>query len=317
MESSALPTVSVVIPVFNGERFIAAAIQSVLHQTFRDFEIIVVDDGSTDATESIVGQFSGSLSYHRQENCGVGVARNLGVECSKGEWIAFLDADDVWYPTKLADQLYFTSTHGDCSFVYSDMDIIDLDGSLVQRSCLSAKIARRKKQRDLINAAFNGGPFPYPSTVLLKRELFLKAGGFYPLFRHNYHEDFELFARIAHDIPLRFMGQSLVKYRRAPKRKTVGGSSEENWRILLTRLAELWRDDAERLELVKWLLDKHSSDEGKDLLRSGDWVNARNCFQMVFWRRPFYFKNLRRLGLSYLPYAREFYGRRKSRDRAG
>src|SRR5215203_2066024 len=114
MESSALPTVSVVIPVFNGERFIAEAIQSVLDQTFRDFEMIVVDDGSTDATERIVRQFSGSLSYHRQENSGVGVARNLGVECSKGEWIAFLDADDVWYPTKLADQLYFTSTHRDC-----------------------------------------------------------------------------------------------------------------------------------------------------------------------------------------------------------
>src|SRR5262245_66557501 len=82
------PKVSVVIPVFNGERFIGDAIRSALGQTFRDFEIIVVDDGSIDQTEKIVRQFSDRVAYHRQENRGARVARNLGVLWGSGEWVA-------------------------------------------------------------------------------------------------------------------------------------------------------------------------------------------------------------------------------------
>jgi glycosyltransferase involved in cell wall biosynthesis len=309
--------VSVVIPVFNGEHFIGDAIQSALDQTFRDFEIIVVDDGSTDGTERIVRQFSGALSYHRQENSGVGAARNLGVALAKGEWIAFLDADDIWYPQKLSDQVDFTSTHPELSFVYCDMDVIDLHGFLVQRGFLSAWLEQRRSKDswNLVCSAFGGQPFPYPSTVLLKRELFLNAGGFSPLFRRKYHEDFDLFARLARRTPLYFIPRSLVKYRKGPKTKSDEDPSEENWPVLLKSLSELWREDADRLKVVNWHLVKHLSDQGKRFLRSGDWVKARECFRPVLWRRPFYWKNLRRWGLSYLPGARAAYVARKKQTR--
>jgi glycosyltransferase involved in cell wall biosynthesis len=309
------PKVSVVIPVFNGERFIGDAIQSALDQTFRDFEIIVVDDGSTDRTERIVRQFSGSISYHRQENRGAGAARNLGAALTKGEWIAFLDADDVWCPQKLSIQMDATSTNPEVSFVYCDMDVIDMDGVVIQTGFLGAKLARRKRKNrwNLVSLAFNGQPFPYPSTVLLKRELFMKAGGFSPLFRRNYHEDFDLFARVAGFTPLYFIPQRLVKYRKVPRTPIGENPSEENWPVLLRRLADLWRDDANRLKVVDWLLVKHSSDRGKRFMRSGDWVRARECFRSAFRQRPFYWKNLRRWGLSYLPGAREFYVIRKGK----
>ncbi len=307
-----MPTVSVAIPVFNGERFIGDAIQSVLDQAFRDFEIIVVDDGSTDGTEKVVRQFSGAISYHREQNQGAGVARNVGVSLAQGEWIAFLDADDIWYSQKLSVQVDYTSTHPEASFVYCDMDVIDLHGFLVQRGFLSAKLEgrKRKKRRNLVSLAFSDQPFPYPSTVLCKRELFLKTGGFSPLFHQNYHEDFDLFARMAQITPLHFIPQSLVKYRQGTKNEDRW---EANWLVLLDRLSEYWRDDPERLAVVKWYVCKHYSDQGKRFLRSGDYKKARQYFRRAFSQRAFYWKNLRRWALSYVPGSREFYIYRKTR----
>jgi glycosyltransferase involved in cell wall biosynthesis len=96
------PSVSVVIPVHNGEEFVGRAIRSVLSQTFHQLEIIVVDDGSTDHTEDTVRSIEGPITYVRQENKGPAAARNLGVEKSTGDFIAFLDADDEWLPGRLA-----------------------------------------------------------------------------------------------------------------------------------------------------------------------------------------------------------------------
>lgn len=92
--------VSVIIPVFNGERFIAEAIESVLAQDYRSIEIIVVDDGSTDGTSKIAHKFSGQISYIRQANGGPAAARNAGVRHAHGDVIGFLDADDLWTPGK-------------------------------------------------------------------------------------------------------------------------------------------------------------------------------------------------------------------------
>jgi glycosyltransferase involved in cell wall biosynthesis len=315
MVNRSSPKVSIVIPVFNGERFIRAAIESALTQTFTDFEIIVVDDGSVDQTATIVRQFSDRIVYYRQENRGAGPARNLGVSRATGEWIAFLDADDVWYPHKLAVQLEGAVMNPARAFLYCDMDTIDVHGAILQRNFLTAKTTRRKHRKDWnpISLAFGHQPFPYPSTVFLKRELFSQSGGFSPLFRRNYHEDFDLFARIAHRIPLHFVPQSLAQYRKVPGARTGDDWSQANWLLLLQRLSDLWRDDPDRLKRVEWLIDKHACDQGRAFLRSRDWPKARECFYVVFQRRPFYFRNLRRWGLSYLPGVREFYCNQKRR----
>src|SRR5207245_6187392 len=99
--------VSVVIPTFNSAGFLVQAIQSVLTHTYQDFEIIVVDDASTDTTESAIQRFGNRVCYVRQERGGPSVARNRGILQSHGELIAFLDADDLWRPTKLARQVEY------------------------------------------------------------------------------------------------------------------------------------------------------------------------------------------------------------------
>ena len=97
--------VSCVIPVYNGARYLAESIESVLAQEYRPLEVIVVDDGSTDGTGAVLDAFGDRIRSFRQENGGPSVARNRGMEMSRGEFIAFLDADDLWVPDKLRLQL--------------------------------------------------------------------------------------------------------------------------------------------------------------------------------------------------------------------
>ena len=100
-----MPRVSVIIPTYNRAAWVAEAVASVLGQTCRDFELIVVDDGSRDATLEALGPFMARLLYLRRESCGgVSAARNLGAAAARGEWLAFLDSDDLWLPSKLAWQ---------------------------------------------------------------------------------------------------------------------------------------------------------------------------------------------------------------------
>ncbi|MEO1403422.1 MAG: glycosyltransferase family A protein, partial [Cyanobacteria bacterium J06635_1] len=100
-----MPSISVVIPAYNSERTIGDTVQSVLAQTFTDFEIIVINDGSQDGTLACLGAIADSrLHVFSYDNAGVAISRNRGIEKAKGEYVAFLDADDLWVPEKLTEQ---------------------------------------------------------------------------------------------------------------------------------------------------------------------------------------------------------------------
>lgn len=100
-----MPLVSCIVPVFNGERYLREALDSILAQTYRPLEVIVIDDGSTDGTPRIVAGYGPEIRYLFQPNAGPAAARNLGLRAARGELIAFLDADDLWHPEKLARQV--------------------------------------------------------------------------------------------------------------------------------------------------------------------------------------------------------------------
>ncbi len=198
--------ISAVIPTHNNAEFIQNAIASIHQQTHSIDEIIIIDDGSTDATETIIRKISDDIIYIWQENQGPSAARNRGVRYSSCDWIAFLDADDQWTPDKIEKQLLTLEKHPELHLISSDMAEIDIKGNTTTPSVLA--------KHHLLNIflQLNGGPIPdalamlmqknfIPTgTVLAKRATLLSTGLFNKEVRFG--EDLELWARIALNHPI-------------------------------------------------------------------------------------------------------------------
>lgn len=130
--SAPVPIISVIIPVFNGASMLPETLKSVFCQTFTEFEILLINDGSTDHTLAVATTFSDArLRIFSYENSGVATSRNRGIQLAQGEYLAFLDADDLWSPDKLADQLKALKEHPEAALAYSWTDYIDATGKLV------------------------------------------------------------------------------------------------------------------------------------------------------------------------------------------
>jgi len=130
------PLVSIIIPTYNRAHYLYKTIESVINQTYSNLEIIIIDDGSTDETKSVVDKFCDKrLKYFFQKNSGVSVARNNGIRRATGEYIMFLDSDDTILPTKIEEQVKFMETHPDIDCVYCWWQYIDAAGSLLGEGC--------------------------------------------------------------------------------------------------------------------------------------------------------------------------------------
>lgn len=130
------PLVSTVIPVYNGERYLAEAIESVLNQEYPALEVLVIDDGSTDGTARVANQYATAVQYHRREHAGLAATRNYGTAIAAGELLAFLDADDLWMPGKLALQIAALRADATLDAVFGRMEQFvspELDPALQER----------------------------------------------------------------------------------------------------------------------------------------------------------------------------------------
>lgn len=182
--------VSVIIPAYNAEKTVRESIQSVLEQTFKNLEIIVVNDGSTDSTLEIVSDIKDpKLRVVSSKNCGLSAARNLGIKHSAGQYLSFLDADDLWLPSKVQDQLDILKTSGSAKVVYSWVDNIDEAGSklgISSRSSISGNVYPNLLVANFIR---NG------SNVLLERSTIEEVGFFDETLRAC--EDRDMWLRLA------------------------------------------------------------------------------------------------------------------------
>ena len=197
------PTVSVVIPAYNADAYIAETIQSALDQTYRDLEVIVVDDGSSDETMARVSAFGERVRLHQQRNGGVARARNTGVSLARGEWIAFLDADDLWLPTKIERQLAMAAS----AMTFTDRYNIGDRGELPEVQSVCQPMAGG----DIFEALLRRGNFITTTSVLIRRALFNELGGFSVTF--NGTEDWDLWLRVAAEHDIAFCPEPLVRYR--------------------------------------------------------------------------------------------------------
>ena len=169
------PLVSAVIPVFNCEDFLSEALKSVFSQTYSNIETIVVDDGSTDDSAEIAGSYP-EVDYYYQENQGVSAARNTGISSSEGEFVAFLDADDVWKPEKTKAQIDYMKSHSEC-------EISATKGkNFLEANTKLPPGLKEVKDWDKIN-------YVIPSTMMVRKSVFDEIGGFSTEFRAS--EDVE------------------------------------------------------------------------------------------------------------------------------
>lgn len=197
------PLVSIVIPVYNAENYIQQTLDSVLGQTYLNFEIIVVDDGSTDSSKEILETYQEKITLYPIENSGVSYARNFAVERAKGEWIAFIDADDVWFPDKLWTQLMGI---GENKWSHTDSFYIGENQSgKTKRGDLSKQIGGKVFDSLIVEN------FITTSTVLMKKMLFNEHGGFDESMEAL--EDWKLWLKIAKNHPLAYEPKPLAQYR--------------------------------------------------------------------------------------------------------
>ena len=203
------PAVSIIMPAFNAEKFICETVKSVQAQTFSDWELIIVDDGSTDGTGQIVETFLSDkrIQLVRQKNEGVAVARNVALKMATGDWIAFLDADDVWFPEKLAEQVAASGRDAATNLVFTNYFLWDGERDLELRFRSEAKFPRDDYNRRLIFYNLFG-----MSSVLLRRSALKAVGNFDQAVAPA--EDWDLWLRLA-DAGLRAVGinKPLLRYR--------------------------------------------------------------------------------------------------------
>lgn len=196
------PKVSIVVAVYNGEHYIEECIESLLSQTYQDFEIIVVNDGSTDATAEKLKKFGPEKIFliHFETNLGVAIARNEGVKKASGDYVAILDADDLALPERLQAQTDYLDAHPDIALVGSYYELQSELGSskLVKRSLEHEKICR---------SIFYACPVAN-TTIMVKRSAFLDVGGYPPEYNHG--EDYRFLVRFLKGYKAANIPQTLV-----------------------------------------------------------------------------------------------------------
>jgi glycosyltransferase involved in cell wall biosynthesis len=186
-----MPFVSVIIPAYNYDEYIRQAVESVLAQSFADLEILVVDDGSIDNTRQVVEQIEDSrLRYLYQDNQGLSSARNTGLRCTDSKYVAFLDADDLWLPSKLELQLGRIERSDRIGLVYGGYHVIDEAG--VQIGTRSPRIVDGDWLKHLVLGNFVAGS---ATTSMLRRECFERVGLFDESLRAC--EDWDMWLRVA------------------------------------------------------------------------------------------------------------------------
>jgi glycosyltransferase involved in cell wall biosynthesis len=184
------PLISVIIPTFNRADFLQNAIESVLAQTYKQHEIVVVDDGSTDNTKELIVGYGNKIRFYYQRNKGPAIARNYGVQNSSGDLLAFLDSDDVWHADKLTRQVDRFAADKDLALLFTGHRYVNHEDNQIMWSVGHNDLNKGAMKK----AIMTGCPFAL-SSAMVKRQVFCKVGMFSE--QLTYAEDWDLFFRIA------------------------------------------------------------------------------------------------------------------------
>lgn len=200
------PKVSIIIPAYNTRHFLPQTVSSALSQTWQDFELLIVDDGSTDGTgQWVAEQTDPRIHLVRQPNQGAAAARNTGIKHAKGKYIAFLDADDLWEVDKLKKQVAVLDSLSEVGLVHTAIHYIDENGDSINR------ILGVRGEGNVWREVVTDNPVRCGSTPLIRRECFDKLGVFDTSL--SFAEDWEMWIRIARHYQFATINEPLVAYR--------------------------------------------------------------------------------------------------------
>ena len=199
------PLLSVIIPTFNRAFYILTVLESVLKQTYRNMEVLVVDDGSKDSTKEVLAPYLHKIQYIYQDNRGNAAARNAGLKQAKGKYVAFLDSDDYWAQEKCEKQVAFLEKHPDCAFVYCGAYLINADGQVTGKRLL-------QDGEDLsFETLFIKNRIISLSFVMVRKEFLDAIGGFDETLKQS--PDYDLYLRLAKRYKYACLDEPLCYYR--------------------------------------------------------------------------------------------------------
>lgn len=261
--------VSVIIPTYNGAKYICEAIDSVLSQSFPRVECIVIDDGSTDDTADKVEKYGSRIVYRYQDNAERSSARNNGLSCAQGDFVSFLDADDFLAADKIEDQLRFLQANPEFDVVYSKVHFFN-EGD---RSYFSLK--RKTPSGDLLEELLYGNFIPIHSP-LIRRSAIERTGGFDPGLSHN--EDWEFLLRLALSGSRFGFIDKFHAFCRLHPENTSGNVLKmfrSKWEVVRTFVTAHAEELAARNIDCERVLSYHKADYGKALILNGDAEEGR------------------------------------------
>lgn len=266
------PLVSIIIPVFNRQRFLIASIESVLSQTYRNFEIIVVDDGSTDDVESIIRSISRDIRYFWQPHAGVAAARNRGVSEARGQLVAFQDSDDLWHPDKLEMQVALLEREKNSGLVCSAKRAINEDGLIVGGQWKSLHAGRVTER--LFEVMFVTMP-----SVVVRREILKKVGPFDVNLSVNSDYQYWLRASLVSDFSV--IEKPLIDVRRSSSSLTSSSTKKRliEFEMLKQFCAKYTDENTVRKHVKHRRLAKAAFNAGRELFRDSDFVAATSLFR--------------------------------------
>jgi glycosyltransferase involved in cell wall biosynthesis len=205
--------VSVIMPVYNGEKYLRESVESILVQSYTHFELIIVNDGSTDDTKKILSSYNDHRIsiIHLEKNKGAAIALNMGIQAAKGEWIAIQDADDISLPNKLEEQMRYINEHKDVFAVGSLIECISGTANVNKRHLQKESTRNYLSSKEHINAyRFYLNPLCHGS-VLFSKSIFNKAGGYDSQYKICY--DYDLWLKILEFSPIHKIPLVLYQYR--------------------------------------------------------------------------------------------------------
>lgn len=226
-----MPKVSVLLSNYNGDKHLDESISSVLSQTYKDFEFIIVDDASTDSSRKVIENYHDKRikKYYAEKKRNIAYSLNLALSMASGEYIARIDSDDVWELNKLEIQVQYMENHSECGACFTKVNIIDeysnIANDMYDEYFQLFNSAENKSQREWLRFFFYQGNCLCHPSVVIRRNVLEHVGGYYHL-AYVPAEDYELWTRIVMKYPIHILEEKLVRYRWEETVNKISGKTD-------------------------------------------------------------------------------------------